>query len=181
MGRDEPNDESHDEDRPTLQRAGTSAVVVTNRHRVHTIGGMKWILRIVIGVVALVALIAIVGYFLPVAHEASRSAEFNQPPEAVYALMSDLKNYSTWWPENEVNVEVVEAVPPTKFVTRIVGESAFGGTWTMAIAPTPTGSRLTITERGEIYNPIFRTLATFVFGHASTMESCLAAAQKKLG
>ena len=128
----------------------------------------------------LVAVIAVVGYFLPVGHEASRSGEFNKPAEVVYALISDLESYSTWWPENEVNVEVVDAVPPTRFVTRIVGESAFGGTWTMDIVPTSTGSRLTITERGEVYNPIFRTLAKFVFGHASTMESCLAAAQKRL-
>jgi hypothetical protein len=65
-------------------------------------------------------------------------------------------------------------------VTRIVGETAFGGTWTMAVERTPSGSRLTITERGEVYNPIFRTLSKFVFGHTSTMESCLKAAAKKL-
>lgn len=141
---------------------------------------MKWILWIVVSLIAIVGVIALAGYYLPVSHEASRSAEFTKPPEAVHALISDLKGYSAWWPENEVNVEVVENVPPTRFVTRIVGETAYGGTWTMEIAPTPNGSRLTITERGEIYNPIFRTLATFVFGHASTMESCLAAAQKKL-
>ena len=141
---------------------------------------MKWVIRIIVACIAVIAVIALVGYFLPVAHEASRTAEFNQPPETVYALISDLKNYSTWWPENEVNVEVVEAVPPTKFVTRIVGESAFGGTWTMDIAPTSTGSRLTITERGEIYNVIFRTLAHFVFGYTATMDSCLAAAQRRL-
>lgn len=141
---------------------------------------MKWILRAVLLVIALVAVIALAGYFLPVGHEASRSAEFSKPPETVYALISDLKNYQTWWPDNQTTVEAVEAVPPTKFVTRIVGETDFGGTWTMDIVPTPTGSRLTITERGEIYNPIFRTLARFVFGHASTMESCLHAAQKRL-
>ena len=141
---------------------------------------MKWILRATVFVIALIAAIALTGYFLPVNHEASRSADFNKPPETVHALISDVKNYSQWWPENEVNVEVVENVPPTRFVTRIVGESAFGGTWTMEIMPTPNGSRLTITERGEIYNPIFRTLAKFVFGHAGTMESCLAAAQKRL-
>jgi hypothetical protein len=141
---------------------------------------MKWIIRIVAAMAALVGVLALVGHFLPVAHEASRTAEFNKPPETVYALISDLNNYPTWWPENEVNVEVVEAVPPTKFVTRIVGESAFGGTWTMDIVPTPSGSRLTITERGEIYNLIFRTLAHFAFGYTATMESCLAAAQKKL-
>lgn len=142
---------------------------------------MKWILWIVVPLVAVIGVIAIVGYLLPVSHEASRSAEFSTPPETVYALVSDLKNYSTWWPENETNVEVVEAVPPSRFVTRIVGETDFGGTWTMEIAPTSSGSRLTITERGEIYNPIFRTLAKFVFGYTSTMESCLAAARKRLG
>ena len=142
---------------------------------------MKWIVRVLAAVIGLIVAIAIVGYSLPVSHEASRRAEFNQPPETVYALIADVKNYSTWWPENEVTVEVVESVPPSKFVTRIVGESAFGGTWTWVIEPTPGGSRATITERGEIYNPIFRTLAKFVFGHTSTMESCLQAAQRRLG
>jgi uncharacterized protein YndB with AHSA1/START domain len=141
---------------------------------------MKWILWIAGSLIAAVGFVAVIGYFLPVNHDASRSAEFNQPPETVYALISDLQNYSAWWPENEVNVEVVEAVPPAKFVTRIVGETDFGGTWTMEIVPTSSGSRLTITERGEIYNPIFRTLARFVFGHTSTMESCLEAAKKPL-
>ena len=141
---------------------------------------MKWMLWIALSLVAVVGVIALVGYLLPLSHQASRSAEFNKPPEAVYALVSDLKNYQAWWPENQTNVEVVEAVAPAKFVTKIVGETDFGGTWTMEIVPTPSGSRLTITERGEIYNPIFRTLAKFVFGHTSTMESCLAAARKKL-
>jgi uncharacterized protein YndB with AHSA1/START domain len=141
---------------------------------------MKWILWIAGSLIVVVGIVAVIGYFLPVNHEASRSAEFNKPPEIVYALISDLKSYSAWWPESEVNVEVVENVSPSRFVTRIVGETDFGGTWTMEIVPISTGSRLTITERGEIYNPIFRTLAHFVFGYTSTMESCLEAAQKKL-
>jgi hypothetical protein len=33
-------------------------------------------------------------------------------------------------------------------------EAPFGGTSTMEIVSTANGSRLTITERGEIYNPI---------------------------
>lgn len=141
---------------------------------------MKWILWTILSLVAIVGLVALVGYFLPVNHEASRSAEFSKPPAEVFALVSDLKGYRAWWPESEVAVEVVESVPPSRFVTRIVGETAFGGTWTMEIVPVPNGSRLTIIERGEIYNPIFRTLARFVFGHTATIESCLEAARKKL-
>jgi hypothetical protein len=141
---------------------------------------MKWALVAAAALVALVAAMAAIGYVLPVAHEASRSAEFARPPEAVFALVSDLTNYPAWWPENDVRVKVVEAAPPSKLVTRIVDETAFGGTWTWHIEKTPGGSRATITERGEIYNPIFRTLARFVLGYTSTMESCLIAARKRL-
>ena len=141
---------------------------------------MKWIRRTILTFVAIVGVIALVGYFLPVGHEASRSAEFNKPPDQVFALVSNPNTYQSWWDGATVKSEVVESAPPSRIVTRVIGETQFGGTWTMEIVPTPTGSRLTITERGEIYNVVFRTLSKFVFGYTSTMESCLAAAQKKL-
>ena len=75
---------------------------------------------------------------------------------------------------------VVESVAPSRFVTKIVDETAFGGTWTIEIAPVANGSRVTVTERGEIYNLIFRTLSRFVFGYTSTIDSFLAAARTKL-
>jgi hypothetical protein len=142
---------------------------------------MRWVIWTVVAPIGIVGTVAVIGYFLPVNHEASRSAEFTRPPEAVFALVSDLGNYRSWWDGAEVKSEVVESVPPSKLVTKIVGESAFGGTWTMEIAPSGTGSRMTITERGEIYNPIFRALARFVFGYTGTMESLLKAAQQRLG
>lgn len=143
---------------------------------------MKWAIRIAGALVVLVGVVATVGWMLPVNHEASRSAEFSQPPEAVYALISDLDNYQAWWPENTVRVVVVERLPPSRFVTKIdEPDEPFGGTWTFSISATPGGSRLTITERGEIYNPIFRALARFVFGYTGTMQSFLDAARLRLG
>jgi hypothetical protein len=141
---------------------------------------MKWILRTLLSLVAIVGIVAVIGYVLPASHEASRIAEFNKPPEVVFALIADPNSYSSWWEGADVKTEVVERVPPAKLVTRIVGESAFGGTWTFEIAPTPTGSRLTITEQGEIYNVIFRPLAKYVFGYTATMDSFLEAARKRL-
>jgi hypothetical protein len=141
---------------------------------------MKWILWTFIALAGVVGVIALVGYFLPVSHEASRSAEFNKPPDAVFALLSDVNNYRSWWDGAEVKSVVVESVPPTRIVTKVVEETQFGGTWTIDIAPVPTGSRVTITERGEVYNVIFRALSKFVFGHTSTMDSCLAAVGKAL-
>ena len=141
---------------------------------------MIWVIRGLVVLVGVVGLVAAVGWLLPVGHEASRSAAFNRPPAEVFALITDQKNYSTWWAGDSVKSEVVENVPPSRFVTRIVGETSFGGTWTFDITPTAGGSRLSITERGEIYNVVFRALARFVFGYTGTMDSFLAAAQQRL-
>jgi hypothetical protein len=141
---------------------------------------VKWLLWTLLSLVAIVGVIALIGYFLPVHHEASRSADLNAPPDRVFALMANPATYQQWWSGATVKSEVVDSVPPSRIVTRVVGETQFGGTWTIEIAPTPGGSRMTITERGEIYNVIFRTLSKFVFGYTATMESCLAAAQNRL-
>ena len=54
---------------------------------------------------------------------------------------------------------VIDAdAPPRRLVTRIEATpgTPFGGTWTFEITPDGTGSRVTVTERGWIANPIFR-------------------------
>jgi hypothetical protein len=141
---------------------------------------MRIAIWIVVSLVAVVGIVALVGFFLPVGHEASRSADFNKPPDVVWALIADPNSYSGWWKGAEVKTAVVESVPSKKLVTKIVDETQFGGTWTWEITPTPNGSRMTITERGEIYNVVFRTLAKYVFGYTGTMDSFLEAAKKKL-
>ena len=141
---------------------------------------MRIAIYIVASLVAIVAIIALIGFLLPVNHEASRSAELRRPPQDVWALIANPATYGEWWPGADVKTEVVESAPPSRLVTKIVGETAFGGTWTLEIVPIPSGSRLTITERGEIYNVIFRTLSRFVFGYTGTIDSFLGAARKRL-
>ena len=141
---------------------------------------MRWIIWLVLLPVALVGVIGLIGYLLPVEHVASHSADVSRPPTEVHALLSDLEHYSTWWPGATVESEMVENVAPTRVVTRVVGETQFGGTWTIEIRPTVSGSHVTITERGEVYNVVFRTLSRFVFGHTATMDECLKAMQGKL-
>jgi hypothetical protein len=141
---------------------------------------MRIAVWVVVVLVAAVGVVASIGYFLPVNHEASRSAEFTKAPDVIFALIADPATYGSWWDGAEVKTAVVESVPPSRLVTKIVGETAFGGTWTFEIVPTPSGTRLTITERGEVYNVFFRTLSRFVFGYTGTMDSFLAAAKLKL-
>jgi ribosome-associated toxin RatA of RatAB toxin-antitoxin module len=164
---------------------------------------MKWLIRLVTAIALLIGVVAAAGWMLPVSHQASRSAEFRRPPADVYALVADVREYPAWWSEvskvdvlaetprlrfrdhmstGPVVMAVQEAAPPSKFVTVIDDpDQPFGGTWTFEIVPTPSGgSRLTITERGEIYNPVFRALARFVFGYTGSIEGFLAAAQARL-
>ena len=51
----------------------------------------------------------------------------------------------------------------------------FGGTWTYELTPVGRATLLRITERGEVYNPVFRVMSRFVFGHTATIDAYLAA------
>lgn len=78
--------------------------------------------------------------------------------------------------------EVVEREAPARLVTRIVDHRQFGGTWTWVIAPEATPDAMpdgadactvTITENGEIYNPVFRIVSRFIMGYDHTMTQYL--------
>lgn len=161
--------------------------------------GSALLLVVVIGLV-----VTIVGWLLPVGHTASRSAEYRRPPEAVFTAIADVAAYPEWW-RDVSRVEMLEAVngrtrfrehttsgpivfeidelsPPRRMVTRIADpEQPFGGTWTFELVPASGGTRLTITERGEVYNPIFRFMSRFVFSQTATMESYLTGLAQVLG
>jgi uncharacterized protein YndB with AHSA1/START domain len=165
---------------------------------------MRWIIWIVVGLAAIGGLVTFIGWSLPVSHEASRAARFNRSPAQVYEAVADVAGYASWLegvsaiemlgaPNGTIRfrqhtstgpvvIEVDEARPPSRFVTRIADpDQPFGGTWTFAITPDGSGARLTITERGEVYNPLFRFMARFVFGYTATMEGYLRSLERRLG
>jgi hypothetical protein len=164
----------------------------------------QWALIAVGGLAGLVLLIALIGWMLPQSHVAARRIELKQPPEAVWDVIADFEHGPTWrkglksirreadrdgrpvWTEDgsdgAIMLERVEATRPTRLVTRIADESLpFGGRWVFEIEPVVGGCRVTITEEGEIYNPIFRCLARFVFGYAGSLESYLKSLGGKFG
>jgi hypothetical protein len=97
------------------------------------------------------------GSALPVAHVATRSRKLPARPEIVWGLINDPIATKGW--SGDAKTDVVEQDPPRLLVRQIVGEKAFGGTWTFELAPEGhDGSTLTITERGEVYNRLFRTV-----------------------
>ena len=161
---------------------------------------LKWIIVVIFLLLVAVGLVAILGSQLPEQHVASRNAQFRQSPQQVWDIISGSPN---WRPEvtgyellspdphrkwieygqhgQKMTFEVVDSNPPHKLVTRIADPHLpFGGSWTYEIAPTATGSSLTITEHGEIYNPVFRFVARYLQGYTGTMDKYLKALHAKL-
>jgi len=151
---------------------------------------------IIAGFLIVVVLVVVaIGYALPVDHVARREATFDQPPERVFAALEDVDRYPTWrsdvnsvevlarspaprWREHGSNgtltFEFQEVRSPARLVSRITDTSLpFGGKWTYELAPSGAGTRLAITEHGEVYNPVFRFMSRFVFGHTAAMEKFL--------
>ena len=164
---------------------------------------------VVIGVlVLLVAVVAVIGMTLPRDHVATRTVRVRQTPEQVFAIISDVEKVPAWRAEvtrveilpsdngrmmfrehgsDAVTYRVEVSEPPRRRVVRIADTNLpYGGAWTYDLTPVaPAAStapitQVTITERGEVYNPIFRVLSRFVFGHTATMEQFLRNLERKL-
>lgn len=126
---------------------------------------MKWLLLIGGALVLLIVIMAVIGAMLPQAHTATRSERFpGQTPETLFPKLEKLVSENT-----DVPVEITERVPPQRLVTRIKPGQPFGGSWTITV----NGDEVSITENGEVYNPIFRFMSRFVFGHTATMDATL--------
>jgi hypothetical protein len=130
--------------------------------------GFLAMVMLVIGLVVAVPFAG--GAFLPVGHVASRSVTLNAPPDRVWPLV--MASFARG--NNAGAFSIAEIDQPYRLVTRVTPkERFFGGTWTYDLVPVATGTQLTITERGEIYQPAFRFLARFVFGYTATIDAAL--------
>lgn len=157
---------------------------------------MRWVIIVVVGLVAVVALVALIGVLIPQSHVASRSRTFSHPSDRVFAAISDVRNYAKWrpgvrevsvlsenplrWREDgssgKVEFELTASDPPKRQVVTIASKDLpFGGRWEYDLTADGSETRLTLSEHGEVYNPIFRFMARFVFGYSKTIEDYLAA------
>ncbi|HEX6575603.1 MAG TPA: SRPBCC family protein [Gemmatimonadaceae bacterium] len=163
---------------------------------------MKWLLVIVAVIAVAVLIVVAIGYSLPVSHTATRAADVSVPPDKVWAIISDPVNYPAWRPDvtkveqqpgtplrwvefsggDRISYEAQAFEPPSHFTARITDKGLpFGGNWDYHIEPAGTGSRITITENGEVYNPIFRFVSRFVMGHTATLDKYLTALATRTG
>jgi hypothetical protein len=80
--------------------------------------------------------------------------------------------------ENTGTYRIASERPPFLLVTQVAHPTVFGGTWTYTLTPTSKGTRLTVIERGEVYNPLFRFLSHYVFGEQTTLNDYFASLKR---
>ncbi len=154
--------------------------------------------------VSLVMAILVGGLATPRKHVAGRTIVLRAAPERVWALIRTVKAYPNWR-EEIMNVEemagndprpawteigrqkslsymAVIDDPPYRFTARILDDDlGYSGEWQYVIAPTAEGTRLTITEHGEVGNLVFRFIRTHLMGHTRSIDAFLRDVALELG
>ena len=162
---------------------------------------MRYLLISVAALGAVVLVVLLVGWSLPVKHRATSEAIFKTSPRTLYQLITDADRFPEWrssvkriervpdsagkkrfrevGSDGTILFEIDSALPDQRVVMRIADRSLpFGGSWTYELIPRGDSTTLRITEDGEVYNPIFRFVSRFVFGHTATIEKYLADVRK---
>src|SRR5579883_425507 len=155
---------------------------------------MKWLLIAFLVGAGLIGAMAGIGALLPQDHTVTRTSLFRQRPQVLWDAIAgpptwrpDVKSYQTLpsrdghrtWKEidshgNAVTYEAIEELPPVRLITRIADPNLpYGGLWVHEITVMPGGCLLQITEKGEIYNPIYRFVSRFLIGYSSTIDNFL--------
>jgi uncharacterized protein YndB with AHSA1/START domain len=160
---------------------------------------VKWVLASAGVIVVLAAAVVTLGMLLPRDHVVARAARIAAPPESVWRLLTTPTEFPAWrtdvtgieilpageylvmWRERSRHGSIEMAIeaqePPRRLVTRIADTTLpFGGSWEFDLAADgDDASRVTITERGSVYNPIFRVASRYVMGHTATIDGYLRA------
>lgn len=166
---------------------------------------MRITLIILAIVAASAALVLLIGAALPQKHRVSREIVLQKRMPDVYAAVRDFASAPSWrldvrrvemleasdgrdrfredGKDESITYELVEDAPNERLVTRIVDRDlGYFGSWTYELAPAVNGgTRIRITEDGEVPNVFFRFMSRFVFGQTSTMDRYLVALGRKFG
>jgi hypothetical protein len=155
------------------------------------------------GLVAVVAALVMGGLSTPRAHVASRSMVVNAPLDVVWRTVRSVYAYAAWRPElreSELSVGdegeewrestrtrsvrwgVTVDEPPHRFGARILDDDASATVeWMWMLEPAGNATRVTLTESGEVGNPIARFIRAHMTGHTKAVDAVLTSLAAKLG
>ncbi|HYJ29006.1 MAG TPA: SRPBCC family protein [Allosphingosinicella sp.] len=158
----------------------------------------KWVAALFSVPVGLAAIVYGVGALLPRDHVAAAAAVIPAATPEVAALVRDVEGQPRWRSavdtievlerrsgggllyversgSDAIRFDFAEEERDVRFRSVIADPALpFGGAWTIALEPAGDGTRVSIEERGEVRDPLYRFFSRFVFGHEATMRTYLA-------
>lgn len=146
------------------------------------------VVRVALWLLGVFLFMAVCGSSMPRQHIVMETVALSAPPELVYKAVRDLEAAPAWRSDLErveileskgdqvvyrevgdgvTTFQITEDVPNQRLVTEIADiDKAFAGRWVFQFAPADGGgTRLTITEVGDVTNPVLRFLAGTFFGY----------------
>jgi uncharacterized protein YndB with AHSA1/START domain len=105
---------------------------------------MKWLLRIVLGVVVLVVVLAAVGLLLPSQYKVQRSLDIAAPADKVYALIVDPREWKRWtvWNRRDPAMKMEYSGPPSGGGAKWSWQSASEGSGSMEFTDARPAERI---------------------------------------
>jgi len=163
-----------------------------------------WILLIMALLVSIVVAILVGGMATPRRHVATRTLVLRASPDTVWQLIRTVHKYPDWrddtqsvsvsadsegplqWTEvgrqKSVSYRATLDEAPHRFSSQITDDDlGYTGEWQYVITPTDSGTRVTITETGEVGNPMFRFFGTHFVGYTREIDACLRDLAQHLG
>ncbi len=158
---------------------------------------MVWVMGAVTVVAVLVFLAVAMGNSLPRTHTVRVTRLFSAPQDELWSLMADFAAQTRWrkdlssvdraedrdgnrvWTERYkgrqvMTMETLERVEPTRLVRKISEDNGpFSGRWEIDLEPFGDATQVTITEVGQIDNPIARLVMKHVMGEDTYIKSYL--------
>ncbi len=149
--------------------------------------------------------VAVGGSFMDPTHRAEVTSHINAPPDSIFALITDYRNYSSWrkdllrvemlpprdtiqsWREfdkdkNNWAFEAIEVTPPSYLKVKIAEPtSPIQGTWMISIITDGTGSIVNVIEEATVTNVFFRFIANVFMSDTATIEAYLASLASRFG
>ena len=170
---------------------------------------LEWVLSVGGGLIAPFLLVYLIGCFLPRHHTVTRSIVLKQTANSVWESITVFERIPGWWPavvmverlpdhdghpvyhqvfqtgrrrQQSIRVEVIEKEGPKRMVTRVVDVNGpFRGKWMYEIAEVADGSRITITEQGELASRFIRTMFRLMMSKTQFIDSYLVFLGRKFG
>ena len=154
----------------------------------------------VLSILALFAIVLVIGLFLPRQREFVKTANLNSSIEKVFQIVTDVENQTTWrsdiqgikvinqdaWTEipkkgTPITFNIKQKVQNQLFEIEIIEPKSFNVHWVGAFEQTTTGTKVVFKEVITIDNPFFRVMSLLFIDLDKTMELYMNNLKTKLG